>query len=456
MRSLLLGTLAMLLAPLGALAQSESGPVRRIGLGSCIHQEKPQPIWDAIHAAKPEVFLLLGDNIYGDSSDMEVIRKKYQKAKEVPGYAKLFRDCKIQATWDDHDYGRNDAGVEFEGKKGAQQLFCDFLDLPANDPLRKQEGIYNAKMYGPEGKRVQVILLDGRYHRSPIQKGGPENGYLPNTDPDATFLGEAQWKWLEEQLKQPAEVRLIGSGIQVLSEDHPYEKWATIPAERKRLFQLIKDTQAKGVILLSGDRHLAELSVSSDAVGYPLYDLTASGLNQASKTWRAPEKNRYRVGGMPYGDHFGMIDIDWSVADPIIRLQIRDDQGEVTVQQKISLSTLQPRSTARAPRTPTETLPGVLTPAEAFEKRNVRATVEMKVQSTGKGGPFFYLNSERSFRTKTNFTVAIALDDLPEGKDTVTGEKYLNKTIRATGMITQSNNGPRLIIRDLNDLKVNP
>ena len=37
--------------------------------------------------------------------------------------------------------------------------------------------------------------------------------YLPNTAKGATFLGEEQWKWLEEQLRQPADLRLLCSGI---------------------------------------------------------------------------------------------------------------------------------------------------------------------------------------------------------------------------------------------------
>ena len=125
-----------------------------------------------------------------------------------------------------------------------------------------------------------------------------------NTDPGATFLGDEQWKWLEEQLKKPAEVRLLVSSIQVISDDHPFEKWMNIPKEREKLYALLNTTQANGVIILSGDRHLAEVSLDTKAIGYPLYDVTSSGFNQASKNWRAPEKNEHRVAVMPYGDNF--------------------------------------------------------------------------------------------------------------------------------------------------------
>ena len=54
------------------------------------------------------------------------------------------------------------------------------------------------------------------------------------------------------------------------------------PHERERLYKLLRDTRAGGVVLLSGDRHLAELSVTDAGLGYPLFDLTSSGLNQGS------------------------------------------------------------------------------------------------------------------------------------------------------------------------------
>ncbi len=76
--------------------------------------------------------------------------------------------------------------------------------------------------------------------------------------------------------------------------------------------------------------------------GYPLYDLTSSGLNAASKNWRRYEVNRHRVGTMNWGDNFGLVTIDWDRDDPRISLQIRDDQGDITLQRKINLSTIQP------------------------------------------------------------------------------------------------------------------
>jgi alkaline phosphatase D len=117
------------------------------------------------------------------------------------------------------------------------------------------------------------------------------------------------------------------------------------PRERERLFALIRDTGAEGVILLSGDRHLAELSVMDAGIGYPIYDLTSSGLNQAFRGWRPLEVNRHRVATMNWGDNFGVVTIDWDRPDPRIGLQIRDVEGDIRIQLKIDLSTLRRRAT---------------------------------------------------------------------------------------------------------------
>jgi alkaline phosphatase D len=325
-------------------------PLRRIAFGSCATQARPQPIWDAVVATRPELTLLLGDNIYADTLDMNVMRAKYARFAAMPGFQSLRKTCPILATWDDHDLGLNDAGGDYPKKDESQKIFLDFFGDPDDSPRRHRPGVYDAKVFGPAGKRVQVILLDTRYFRSALKrKAGPRNPsdpYEGNTDPTTTILGEAQWRWLGEQLRVPAEVRLLASSIQVVAEDHGFEKWMNFPHERDRLFNLIRDTGAEGVIILSGDRHLAELSMMDARVGYPIYDVTASGFNQATRSWRPFETNRHRVATMNWGDNFGVVNIDWDQPDPRISMQIRDVDGDITIQQKIRLSTIR-RKTVR-------------------------------------------------------------------------------------------------------------
>lgn len=322
-----------------------AGPLSRIAFGSCASQERPQPIWDAVLASRPQLLLLLGDNIYADTKDMDVMRRKYARLAAMPGFRAIRQACPILATWDDHDLGANDAGSDYPMKVESQKLFLDFFGDAPDSPRRKRPGVYDAHVFGPEGKRVQVILLDTRYFRTSPLKRDPKallarGPYGPNPDPDATILGEDQWRWLGEQLRVPAEVRLLASSIQVVAEDHGWEKWMNFPRERERLFAMIREAGAEGLIVLSGDRHLAELSLMDAGVGYPIYDLTSSGLNQGARAWRPLETNRHRVATMGWGDNFGVVAIDWDRPDPRISLQVRDVDGDIRIQEKVSLSTL--------------------------------------------------------------------------------------------------------------------
>ncbi|MBP3958580.1 alkaline phosphatase family protein [Gemmata sp. G18] len=434
----ILFVLATAFAP--AARADDPKPLTRIAFGSCVDQDKPVPIFDTIAAAKPDLLLLLGDNMYADLDRKlkvtpDVIRDKYQQMAKVPGFIKLKAACPMLGTWDDHDYGKNDAGAEWEHKDAAQKEFHDFFDTPKDDPRRAQKGVYHAEIYGPVGKRVQVIMLDTRYFRSPLAKGPADPKtrivpYLPNTDADATMLGAEQWKWLEAQLKKPAEVRLLVSSIQVVTDEHPFEKWTNIPKEREKLYALLNSTGARGVLILSGDRHHADVSVDTKSIGYPLYDITSSGFNQASKNWRVPEKNSYRLAGMPFGDNFGFITIDWTSDDPRIGVQIRDEDGDATCGFKVRLSTLK----GKAPASPAKAPDGVLTPADTAKKIGETVKVQFVVQSVG-GKTNLYLNSNKDFRAKDNFAVVLPMK-VQTGPWAKAGpDTFVGKTIRATGKI---------------------
>ncbi|MDP6604093.1 MAG: alkaline phosphatase D family protein, partial [Rhodospirillales bacterium] len=245
------------------LAGDPARAVARIALGSCARETRPQPIWDTVLAAEPDLFLHLGDNIYGDTEDMAVMREKYLALWNQPGYAKLRRTVPVIATWDDHDYGKNDAGAEYSMKAQSKRVFLDFFGEPKSSERRTRDGgIYTSYVYGPPGKRVQIILLDTRYDRTALTKvpkpDRPQRRsqgmgyYVADGDPAARVLGDDQWAWLERQLRRPAKLRIVASSIQVLSDFTGREGWANIPQERERLIALIRRTGATGVVFVSG------------------------------------------------------------------------------------------------------------------------------------------------------------------------------------------------------------
>ncbi|MBD0260507.1 MAG: alkaline phosphatase family protein [Cytophagales bacterium] len=309
---------------------TKAAPLTTIAFGSCNRENKEQPLWPVIVGNRPQLWIWLGDNIYGDTQNMDTLQAKYYRQRSNPGYQLLAVSTPIIGIWDDHDYGVNDGGKEYPQKKQSQQLMLDFLGEPKNSPRRKQAGAYASYTYGPAGKRVKVILLDARYFRDPLKKEGKAN--VP--DPAGKILGEVQWQWLEKELRgSPADVHLIGSGIQILPDEHPYEKWANFPRERQRLFNLLAATGARGVVLLSGDRHIAEIMKHQpDGVRYPVYEITASGLTHSS-TQNTGEPNRYRVGKLVNVLNFGLIRIDWE--NRRLQLQVRGLGNELLESQAV-------------------------------------------------------------------------------------------------------------------------
>ncbi len=316
--------------------------LHRIVFGSCADQGKPQPFWEPILAARPQLFLMIGDNVYGDvsSAEMAELKEAYAALAAEPGFQRLRATTPVLATWDDHDYGENDAGGDFPYRRQSEALFRDFWGLPpaAEDG---DGGIHRAVTVGPPGQRVQVILLDTRSFRSPLRptdaRGAPgRERYLPDPDPAKTMLGEAQWRWLAATLREPAEVRLLVSSIQVLADGHGWERWGNLPRERQRLFDTLAEAGASGVVILSGDRHLGALYRRVDVLPYPLYEITSSSFNRPFRNAR--EAGPHRLGDV-YGDeNFGVIDIDWQAGT--MSLEVRGLDGAVVRRQQIRLADL--------------------------------------------------------------------------------------------------------------------
>lgn len=435
-----------------------------IVFGSCARQDRPAPIWATMASNKPLMTVLLGDNIYADTKDMELMRAKYQMLASNLGFQSLRKSSPIMAVWDDHDYGMDDAGANYPQREASKKIILDFFEEPEKSARRSQAGgIYTSRVLGQEGKRIQIILLDTRYSRSDLKKapGGSQTGYIPDSSSNAAMLSPEQWIWLEEQLKQPAEVRLIGSSIQVVSEDHRFEKWANMPAERSRLFETIRKSGANGVVILSGDRHLGEISSMDAGLGYPLVDITASGINQASPTYRNAEVNKHRLAAMPWGNHFGVVRVDWSRADPLIRLELRDEDNDVAVSHRIPLSALKPRGKVKSgvPSPSVNLADGETSPETARGMVGKKVSVRFRVASAGKSkdGVRIFLNSSQDFRGGDNLAIVLELKGLEAGlkkKGILSPQNDLTgQVIRVTGIVSTFRDAPQIIVASSDDFE---
>jgi alkaline phosphatase D len=289
--------------------------LQRIAFGSCLDQRNPQPIWRDVLATKPQLLLMMGDNVYGDFEDAAAVKLKeaYATLGRHPEFGPVRAQIPILPIWDDHDLGRNDGGADFPHKEIATKLFHDFWGTPYERPMH--EGLYLSRTYGPNGKKVQIIMLDMRTFRSPLRQKSdlwPHNGqYEPDADPEKTFLGDAQWRWLEAELQKPADVRVIVSSIQILAEGHGWERWGNFPLQYERLMRALARTSAGSpVVLLSGDRHFGSI-YSRPLGGRQLVEVTASSLNIKLPFENTDTRVPPLASDIFSVENFGTLTIDW-------------------------------------------------------------------------------------------------------------------------------------------------
>jgi len=296
-----------------------------MGFGSCLTEKREQPIWSAIKEENLQEFFFMGDNVYGDNEEtgeLDDMKVAYALQREkLPDWLK---EIKVNAIWDDHDYGKNDGGEEYLFKEQAQELFLDFWQAPLDDPRRNREGIYFSEVREIFNLKVNLIGLDTRYHRSAL--GQKDKPYSPVDDESKTMLGKVQWNWLEEELSQNNDLNIIVSSIQVIPTNHGFEKWGNFPHERSRLLKLIEDSKVP-TIIVSGDRHKAGIYKKGDVI-----ELTSSSMNKPlpnyiSKIWDLlnKETDAHLIGDMYYPENYGILSIN---KNGEILIELKDINGK--------------------------------------------------------------------------------------------------------------------------------
>lgn len=325
------------------LAERVRSPLKRLAFGSCNHHDDPQPFWNAIADAKPDVWTWLGDIMYADAkviwkwripANSTLLRSLFAAQKAVPEYADFAAKVPITGIVDDHDLGQNDADKNWD--RGvvatAHQSLFDFLDEPADSTRRQRAaaaadgigGFYTYHVFGEAPRRVRLIMLDARSFRDPW----PED--RPRIDPflSQDILGKAQWQWLEHVLTTTeAEVTLIANGLQFIGRNDPWvaEVWSKQPESQAKLLALLAATNTSGAVILSGDVHVAEVNrLTCAGLGYSLFDLTSSGLTHSwggrsfigravAAVWRTIVVGHTRVDDMLFQrPHYGLVDFDWA------------------------------------------------------------------------------------------------------------------------------------------------
>ncbi|CEG45973.1 phoD [Plasmopara halstedii] len=346
-------------------------PLQRVAFGSCNDQSFPQPLWPHIAAHEPQLWIWMGDIIYADMKELdeprpfaipprkmfveapaEVLIRKYNKLMANEDYAAFVSRTPVIGIWDDHDYGINDGGKFYSYREQSQQVFLDFIGEPKNSSRRQQQGIYTSYTIGLGEQTVKFILVDNRYNRDNY---GTKSG---------DFLGEAQWKWLENELiSSTAAFNVIVSGVQILPGDrYPIaECWDRFPNERERFFKLLLSSNAKGVILLSGDVHFSEINqvVCSNGTN-TITEITSSGLTHSWMEFHMPSLKHIMALVFTYANlllpwefrpsqnsfyghlNWGSIEFDWeSRPHPVATVKIRGADEQVKLRYEFESKSFQ-------------------------------------------------------------------------------------------------------------------
>lgn len=316
-----------------------------VAFGSCAGDWGPdpsQPVFRAVDARHPDVFLWLGDNVYytreaAEWEDPAKMWARWQRQRALPNLQPLLRRSAHYAVWDDHDFGPDDTDRLFPLRDVALSVFSSYWANPGYGS-EGSPGVWHRFQRG----RVEFFLLDTRYHRDPdwMEPG-----------PHKSMLGAAQWRWLAEGLAHSrADFKLIVSATQVLARYHRYESWDLFPADRARLLQLIGEQQIGGVVFLSGDRHIGEvLRWTPPEAPYPLYEFTSSPLAAGLHEPVADEQAGDRVpGSLVQAEHFAWLEFRFPEGEsPLLRYTPYGVNGSaLQPSTELRLTELQPAATA--------------------------------------------------------------------------------------------------------------
>ena len=300
-----------------------------LGFGSCLHQDRSMAILKTIEKKELDLFMFIGDNVYGDQKDGELDKLIRTYKQQYNNLENFLKNVSTEFIWDDHDFGLNDGGSDYRYKDRAKELFLETWKIPSQDPRRLRDGLYFDKMIEKNGLKVHLIFLDNRTFKSEwkltdeFNKEGKER-YVKDFDPDKTLLGKKQWQWLKDKLNEDSNIKIILSSLQILSLGHGWESWDKLPLERERLFNLIDESNVSNLFILSGDRHRGGFYSFKTNDNNDIYEFTSSSLNLPIP-FNTEEKGPLRIGSTYRKANFGVVRI---FEDKVV-MELTSNKGKV-------------------------------------------------------------------------------------------------------------------------------
>lgn len=288
-------------------------------------------IFRSIVAKNPDLMLWLGDNWYYREVDCfaeSKMRARIMRDRSLAEMQPLFGSTHNYAIWDDHDFGENDADRTYPLRRESLNIFKDYWPNQTFGTL-ETPGVFFRFVWGD----VEFFMMDDRFHRSP--------DHMP-AGPDKTMFGKDQLQWLKESLvSSTATFKVIVNGNQILEQSN-VETLRNYPDEFDELMGWLRGRKINGVLFLSGDRHLADLSVLRDSSFYPLYDFTSSPLTAGLASDRKPGENPLGVPGTFVNDarNFGLLRFEGKANERRLTMELYDSDGRLRWSRVVKASEL--------------------------------------------------------------------------------------------------------------------
>ncbi|MBM4344113.1 MAG: alkaline phosphatase family protein [Deltaproteobacteria bacterium] len=278
-----------------------------------------QPGFGAIDALKPNGLLMIGDNHYGNTGDLDHLRWWYRRMHARTHFADLAARTPTWAIWDDHDFVGNNTNGKAAGKDNALQAFGEAWANSAAGTAQTK-GVFHQFTWGD----AEFFLTDGRYWR----------------DVEGDLLGKAQTAWLKAALKaSKAPFKLVGCGSRFTLKGSG-DSWAVYPEAQKALIDYVFAEKIGGLVFLSGDIHRHEVrKIHAGGPGaYPLHELTSSPIANLPSLCKPPDGELLLCAAE---NGFGWLDIDGTAKPALLTHQVRDEKGKVLYTLKLSAAELQ-------------------------------------------------------------------------------------------------------------------
>jgi hypothetical protein len=253
-----------------------------VAFGSCARVGSNGAVFDTIRRHEPDLFINTGDLFYGDvlENSLDAFSAYYDVTLSRPGQSALYRSTPIAYTWDDHDYGPNDAASDSPSRQAALVSYREFVPHYQFALDGSDAPIAQAFSIG----RVRFILTDTRSARD--SKTEPDGR-------DKTMLGDEQLAWFLGELADAAErypvVVWVSSVPWIAAAEQGADHWGGYAFEREQIATTIADLGIEGLIMVAGDAHMVAIDDGSnnDYKGGP-----------------------YSEGTYPGGGRFGLLAVD--------------------------------------------------------------------------------------------------------------------------------------------------